>query len=87
MRELTERESWFIERVNRRVFRNNFCDCPLCKSVYENGLVIGDTTQAHYLFDTESDLTAEGSPLRYFDTKSEAIEFEKNNPPKNKNND
>lgn len=77
MRELSERQKWFRSMINKTIWRNNYCDCSICKSVYENGLVIGDTMQADYCYDNECDFTAGGDPLRYFETKEERDAFEK----------
>jgi len=74
----TKRKKWFLERIGKRVFRNsNECTCVACSHIYENGLIIANPDEAKYLHDIESDYTAEGHPLRYFDTKEEVIEFEK----------
>ena len=74
---MKEREQWFIDRIGKRVYRNETsCDCEKCKTIYANGLIIDSPMHAGYLYDCESIYTAEGSPLRYFDTKEESIEFE-----------
>lgn len=83
MRELNDREKWFRERIGARVYRNrDGCDCPSCEEVYQNGIRIADHYHAMYLYDMESCFTAEGSPLRYFDTKEEVAQFEKSIPHK-----
>lgn len=75
-RELTEREKWFIERIGKRVYRNETsCQCIVCKGVAENGLIIHDKMHADYLYDCESESNGEGIPLRYFDTKEEVNEW------------
>lgn len=75
-RELTEREQFFRDRVGKRIYRNdNGCPCPICVSVLEKGLIVTDEYHADYLYDTESEYSGEGHPLRYFDTKEEATEF------------
>lgn len=79
-RELTEREKWLIERIGKRVFRNKTtCPCAVCERVYQEGLVIADEGHAVYLSDIEAAYTHDGFPLRYFDTREEALEFEKLN--------
>jgi hypothetical protein len=79
-REIEPRAQWFIDRIGKRVFRNvNTCSCGVCKSVYENGVVISDSRHADYIWLCEGDSTAEGFPLRYFDTKKEALEFDWDN--------
>lgn len=75
-----EREQWFLDRIGKRVFRNNYCDCAVCKNVYENGLILGDKYHALYCYDHERDFTADGHPLKYFDTKEEVFAFEKTIP-------
>lgn len=75
-RELTEREQFFRDRVGKRIYRNdNGCPCNVCEDVLKNGLVVTDIFHADYLFDTEIDYAMEQVPLRYFDTKEEAMEF------------
>jgi len=77
-RPIPERLQWFLDRINQRVYRNDDgCDCEPCKKVLENGIVLIDRHQAQYCYDIECDFTAEGTPLRYFDTKGEVEEFVK----------
>lgn len=76
MREISERQQWFRDRIGTRLFRNdNGCSCGICQAIYKNGLIIEDQLQADYCYDTETEYTAEGNPLRYFETKEEATEF------------
>lgn len=77
---LSERHQWFIDHIGQTVWRNNCCDCIVCKSVYENGLFIGDRMQADYAYDCECDFTTDGNPLRYFETKDERDTYEKSLP-------
>jgi len=73
---ITARREWFRARVGMRVFRNvTNCDCPICKNVSEEGLIIDDKFHADYLYDIETEFTAERHPLRYFDTKEEVKAF------------
>lgn len=82
MSQLTPREEWFRARVGTKVFRNsNGCDCPLCLLTLEKGILVNDFNHANYLYDTETEYTAEGFPLRYFESKEEADQFAKDNPP------
>jgi len=68
----TERELWFQKRIGMRVYRNETsCKCEICKDAFENGLVINDKLHADYLYDCETEYTAEGSLLRYFDSREE----------------
>ena len=74
------RLQWFIDRIGKRVFRNNNgCACVGCKDVYEHGLVITDKFHADYLCDTEGDYNAGGDLLRYFDARDEALVWEAEN--------
>jgi hypothetical protein len=82
MRPLSEREQWLIERIGKRVYRPDIGCCDICYKVYQEGLIIMDATHADYLADMEWMYTNDGRPCKYFDTRSEALEFEKNNPPK-----
>jgi hypothetical protein len=76
---IPNREQWFLDRIGKRVFRNKTsCNCDICKDVYEKGLIISDEMHANYLYTCECEYTAEGSPLRYFDTIQERDEFERN---------
>jgi hypothetical protein len=75
---MSERKQFFIDNIGKRLYRNNTgCDCDVCKFVYENGIIPMSLLEATYLYDIESDFTAEGHPTRYFLTKEEVIEFEK----------
>lgn len=75
---MTERQKWFSERVGKRVFRNKTsCTCEMCNDVYENGLIIDDELHADYLCMCEGEYgLEERTPLKYFDTKEEVLEFE-----------
>ncbi len=74
------REKWFQDRIGKRVFRNNTFCCEHCQDIFDNGLIIADKQHADYLRDCEAEWTIEGTPLNYFDTKKEAMEF--NNSPR-----
>ena len=75
----TERQEWFADRIEKRVYRNKTsCGCAVCTRIYENGLIIADRDHASYLAEIEAVYNHEGSPLGYFDTKEEALEYEKN---------
>lgn len=79
MRQPTEREQFFLDRVGKVVYRNdNGCPCKMCQSGFLYGILINDRLAALYLYDTECEYNAEGNPLRYFDTKEEATEFSVN---------
>lgn len=72
-----ERKQWFINRINKRVYRNKVaCNCPTCKDVYKNGVIIDNLQHAICLYGYECDYNIKGFPLKYFDTKKEANEFE-----------
>jgi hypothetical protein len=75
---MNERKQFFIDNIGKRLYRNDTgCECTVCKSVYENGIIPMDALEATYLYDIETDFTADGHPTRYFLTKEEAREFEK----------
>jgi|GEM_PF-3329720 len=78
---VNERLQWFLDRIGKRVFRNHAgCPCVICKKVYEQGFVIVDASHAEYVHDNEADYAASGHPLRYFDTKEQALAYEAENP-------
>jgi len=79
-RELTEREQWFQHRIGKVVYRpDNKCTCGVCKNIYLHGLIIVDKNHASYLYDMELCYTADGIPMRYFDSRQEALDFENQN--------
>lgn len=68
MREYTEREKWFIDRIGKVVYRQaTTCQCEICKSVVLNGLMIHDEYHALYLCEMEEDYTESEHPIRYQD--------------------
>ena len=68
---ISEREQWFLDRIGKVIWRNNYCNCPVCMKIYNEGLFVTERNQAMYCYDAETEYTAEGNPLRYFDTKNE----------------
>lgn len=70
------REQWFIDRIGKRVFRNNTFCCDACTEVYHQGLIVADKDHASYIQACEAEFSAAGDELRYFDTKEEVLEFE-----------
>lgn len=80
-REYTEREQFFIDRIGKRVYRNAACPCLVCQNIHKNGIIVENELHANYLADMEAEFTIDGHPLKYFDTKEEALEFEQNNKP------
>ena len=76
-----EREQWFIDRIEKVVYRNaGTCTCEVCKAVEKNGLRIFDKQHATYLHDVEgcSAIDDNGvNRVRYFDTREEVTLFEK----------
>jgi hypothetical protein len=79
-RELTEREKWLIERIGKVVYRpDTKCTCEICKNVYLNGLIVADRDHAIYLSEMEFESTMDGTPMQYFDSRQEAIDFENEN--------
>ena len=71
-----DRKQWFIDRIGKRVFNTKFCDCEYCKQVYDHGHIIADDFEAWHLATVEADLQAEGTLLRYFDTKEQRTIYE-----------
>lgn len=75
---INERRQWFRSRIESTVYRNhNGCNCSVCQDVVTEGLRIENQMHADYLYDNECDSTADGHPLRYFDTKEEVEAFVK----------
>jgi hypothetical protein len=75
---LLNKKPWSI---NLQIDRNETsCQCGVCKNVFENGLVVEDNFHADYLYDCEGEFTAEGFPIRYFDSKEEVNEWLKTLP-------
>lgn len=60
----TEHElEWFTDRIGKIIYRrNNICECPKCREVYEKGLLVLGKTHAHYLYDCQHALG-----LKYYD--------------------
>lgn len=78
MRRLTKREQWFHDRVWKIVWRGKTsCTCAICDDVYENGLLIRNADHAQYVSEVEAEYNHDGIKMKYFDTKEEAREFEK----------
>lgn len=76
---MSNRLKWFEARIGKRVFRNmSSCPCRICTDVANHGLIIGDDGHHYYLLDVEGESQVEGdSPIKYFDTKEEAVEYQK----------
>lgn len=80
---ITEREQWFIDRIGKSVWLSRpICSCEKCKKAFNEGLLIHDNRYAIDLAETEERHTAEGYPIRFCDTKAEAIKFDEENPSK-----
>jgi hypothetical protein len=63
-------KEWFLARVGEIVFRDtDGCNCPTCKNIIENGILIRDEEHAEYMFEIQNELGAEGIELNYRDTK------------------
>lgn len=74
-----ERQKWFKDRIGKRVFRNNTtCQCSVCQSVYEKGIVIDNEMHASYMHDMEGCSWEDDGQkgIKYFDTKEEVKGFE-----------
>lgn len=61
---------WFKNRVGKRIYRDKVsCPCETCVNITKNGLTIHSEFHARYVYDTQIDYAAEGSPLNYRDKK------------------
>lgn len=76
-KKINDRLQWFYDRVGKVVYRNNYCECPVCVDVYLTGILLKDKDHAAYCYDHELLYTADGSPMKYFDTREQMLEFEK----------
>ena len=66
-----ERKQWFIDRIGKRVFREETsCGCESCKRIGNEGLIINDEMHAIYLHDIEGMYNAEGHKLKYRDERN-----------------
>lgn len=70
---LKKRDLWFKSRIGKRVFRNDTYCCSHCDEVYKNGIIIDNEMHAEYLRDTEAEFSADGFPLKYFDSNWEVL--------------
>lgn len=59
-------KQWFIDRIGKRVWRKNDCDCIMCIASSEFGVLIRDEQHADYLFSLECECG-----FKYFDSKEE----------------
>ena len=67
-KEHQQRKQWFIDRIGKRVFREETsCPCESCKRISNEGLIINDEMHAIYLQDIEYMYNAEGHKLTYRD--------------------
>lgn len=64
-----EREQWFLDRIGKRIYReNNGCPCEVCQKITDTGLIIADEMHASYLNDVEAMYNAESEhKLKYTD--------------------
>jgi hypothetical protein len=59
--------NWFLEKIGTRIFRDDDgCDCPVCKTVVRNGLIIHDELHAKYLYDCQNELK-----INYYERKKD----------------
>ena len=47
---------WFINRIGKKVYRDDIECCNQCKNVADHGLEIHDKNHAEYLFMVQNDL-------------------------------
>jgi hypothetical protein len=70
------RQQWFLDRIGKVIYRNNYCPCNVCEHIYLNGILLLDKDHAIYCYENECCFTADGDPMQYFDTREEMLEFE-----------
>lgn len=64
---------WFLDRVGKRVFRDNVIDSEYDKKTSELGIIISNELQAQYMFDIQQDFYHEsGINLNYRDEDKKA---------------
>lgn len=63
------REKRFLDRIGKRVYRDDIGCCKDCKKVAEEWLVIYDENHARYLCSVEWDYAAEWNFCNYRDEK------------------
>jgi hypothetical protein len=52
-----KRKQWFLDRVGKRVYRDNVdCECEICSCVGSEGLIVIDIDHAAYLTDISGEL-------------------------------
>jgi len=64
---------WFLDRIGKKIYRNNTYCCEHCYKVYKEGLLLADEMHANYVYDCYS----EDRYLMYFDTRAEALSYER----------
>lgn len=58
---------WFLKRKGKRIYRGDVsCPCHTCKQGTQEGIVVGNTLHAQYLFMVEND---PGMGIIYSDEK------------------
>lgn len=74
MTNITEREQWFLNRIGKRVYVNKpIHSCEKCQKAFNQGYLITDARAAIDLAETEELYAAEGTFIKFFDTKEEAL--------------
>jgi hypothetical protein len=71
------RLEWFQSKIGHRIYRNAICGCDHCQRVTKDGIVVQDMLHAQYLYEIEDMGLREGSNLRYFETKYQALNYNK----------
>jgi len=63
-------KEWFIERIGKRVYRDDTGKCCLiCDKIVRRGLIVLDKLHAEYLAMIDMDFGAEGIFCNYRDNK------------------
>lgn len=65
--------SWFKDRIGKTIYRNNTYCCKHCYHVYLNGLILANEQHAGYVYDCYCEMPN----LEYFDTRAEALAYER----------
>lgn len=49
---MNHNKQWYIDRIGKRIYRPiaGTCDCKLCRSVENHGLIVLDAQHADYLY-------------------------------------
>lgn len=60
-------EKWFLNRIGKRIFRDDRKCCSTCERVYKDGVIVNDEQHARYIYQVQCDFANEGIFLNYRD--------------------